>query len=283
MDVERPRGTEPVLVPDAGHQVLPPDHAARVARELGEQVELLAGQLDLLPVELDPAGGDIYFQAVNMHDGVRAATPGATQHRPDARYHLRAAERLDHVVVRAQLEAYHAIHLGPSGRQHQDWDLGGPPQLAADVAAISVGKGQVEQHQVRLHAPRERQRLLGAARRYGLEAFASQGLRERLRDRRLVLHEEDPGRSGRPAPCIQPRRPPAAFQSLELAFVSPWADGAEDPTATSQQGDRRSMSKFKKRALAGATVAALGALAAVALASSPESSSSGANKAAQPV
>ena len=59
VDVERLGGAEPVLVPHAVHQLLAGDDAAGVADELGEQVELLARERELLAVERGAAGGEV--------------------------------------------------------------------------------------------------------------------------------------------------------------------------------------------------------------------------------
>ena len=44
--------------------------------------------------------------------------PGAPQHRPEPQHELADAERLRHVVVRAELEADHAVDLLALRREH---------------------------------------------------------------------------------------------------------------------------------------------------------------------
>ena len=77
-----------------------------------------------------------------------AARLGAAQHRPDAGDHLGAAERLDHVVVGAELEADDAVGLGAAGGEDDDRDARAGADRAADVAAVAVGQVEVEQDQV---------------------------------------------------------------------------------------------------------------------------------------
>jgi hypothetical protein len=152
VDVERLRRPEPVLVPDAAHQVLAADDAAGVARELGEQVELLAAELDLLPADADPARGQVDVEVVHR-DRRRLLGPGGpAQHGADARDHLRGAERLDDVVVGAELEADDAVGLGPAGGDHDHRDVRVAAQPAADVAAVAVGQREVEEDEIGLRA-----------------------------------------------------------------------------------------------------------------------------------
>jgi hypothetical protein len=112
-------------------------------------------------------------------------------HRADARDHLRAAERLDDVVVGAELKPHDAIGLGPMGRQHHDRDISPAAQRPAHLASVAVRQVQVEQHEVGLDLRRGRERLGGGPHRRRLEAGAVQRLREGHRDRRLVLDEQD--------------------------------------------------------------------------------------------
>ena len=162
MDVERLGRAEPVDVPDLRHQVLSLDHPAGIAHQLGEQVELLAREIELLAAEAGDAGRGVELQLTDPNRllvRAGAVSRGApSQHGPYPRDHLAGAERLDHIVVGAQLEADDLVHLGAARGQHHDRHIGAPPQLAADVAAIAVGKGEVEHHQIRLRLSRQLQR-----------------------------------------------------------------------------------------------------------------------------
>src|SRR6185312_15235071 len=190
--VERARGTEPVLVPDLLHERLTADDAAGTLHERGEEVELLAAQLDLRPVEGHTPRREIELQSLHARDtltGGRAAS--APQHRADARDHLGAAEWLDHVVVGAELEADDAVGLCPARGEHDDRGGGVAADLAGDVAAVAVGKHQVEQDEVGVDRAGEPQRLSGGRRHHGLEALALERVGERLGDRAFVLYEKD--------------------------------------------------------------------------------------------
>ena len=141
MHVERLGRAEPVLVPDVGHQVLARDHPAGVAHQPHEQVELLAREVERRAVEHDAACAGIEPQPADLHRRLERrgrVAAAAAQHRADARDHLGGAERLDHVVVGAQLEADDPVRLGAARGEHDDRDRRLAPQLAADLAPVAV-------------------------------------------------------------------------------------------------------------------------------------------------
>jgi hypothetical protein len=76
----------------------------------------------------------------------RAVDP--PEHRSDAREQLAGAERLDDVIVCAELQADHSICFLAAGRQHDDRRRGGAAQLARDVEAVHARQPEVEYHQV---------------------------------------------------------------------------------------------------------------------------------------
>ena len=193
VDVERLGGAEPVDVPDPRHQVLSRHDAPGIPRQLRQQVELLAGQLQLAPVNARGSRGNVKLEPADDERLLEAGAAGlaASQHRADPGDHLGAAEGLDHVVVGAHLEADDAVELGPAGGQHHDRHVRVAPQRSADVTTVAVGKRQVQEDEVRLDALRQLERLGGGPGHHGLEALAFERLRERGRDRLLVLDEED--------------------------------------------------------------------------------------------
>ncbi len=142
------------------------------------------------------------------------------QHSPDARDDLGTRERLDHVVVRADLEAHDAVHLGAAGGEHDDRDLRRAAQGAAHVAAVAVRQREVEEHKVGRGGLEALERLRGRERRDDVEAVPGQGARERLGDGRLVLDEED-ARAGAHGSTV-PRRDPrfeGVLRRFHLGFT----------------------------------------------------------------
>ncbi len=111
----------------------------------------------------------------------------ASRHRTDPRNELAEAERLDDVVVGAELEADDPIDLLALGGDDDDRDVRAGAQLAADRESVDIGQSEVEQDEVgpacveRFAAPLPR----ASRRTLGEEAFG-----ERLCDRVLVLDDE---------------------------------------------------------------------------------------------
>ena len=183
--------------------------------------------------------------------------PRAAQHGADAGDDLGAAERLDHVVVGAELEADDAVGLRAAGGEHDDRHAGAGADRAADVAAVAVGQVEVEQDQVGVEALGQLERAGGGAGDVRLEALAGERLGERLRDRALVLDEQDAGPLGdRHAP--QCRR---GSRGLCPGLTLRWRPlGGPESILLAMKPSRHQIA-------AGVTVVALGALATVALAS----------------
>ena len=148
--VERLHRPEPLRVPHFLEDALALDDRARVLHQQLEQLELLAAQLEDVAVQRHLALGRIEAELSDLDRLVlgRRGRVGAAQHRSDACDHLAGAERLDHVVVGAQLEADDPVRLLAAGGEHDDRNLGGPAELAADVEARPVGQHHVEEHQV---------------------------------------------------------------------------------------------------------------------------------------
>ena len=140
----------PVGVPDLFQDGLAADHRPRILGEQRQQVELLGRQRHLDPLDEDPSGPAIDGQGAEDLDLVRAGRLAAAAHdRPDPGDQLPEAERLDDVVVGAQLQPDHPVDLGPAGGDHQDRDRGAGAQLLAEVVAVHVGQAQVEEHHLR--------------------------------------------------------------------------------------------------------------------------------------
>ena len=112
----------------------------------------------------------------------RAARDG-----PDPRDELAQPERLDDVVVRAELEPDDAVDLLALRRDHDDRHVRAGPQLAADREAVDIGQPNVEQHEV---GRRRVEGFLPGGDTGDLEALRREPLDERLRDRVFVLDDE---------------------------------------------------------------------------------------------
>ena len=92
---------------------------------------------------VEPDGADLDRRVAGA--GRRARAP---QHRPDPRDHLAGAERLDDVVVGAELEPDDPVGLLAARREDDDRDARRRAQLAADVEPGAVREPDVEQDEV---------------------------------------------------------------------------------------------------------------------------------------
>ena len=124
-----------------------------------------------------------------------ATAPAARTDGAHAQDQLAHAERLDHVVVGAQLEADHAVDLFALGGQHHHRRLarGGvaadPP---ADLGPRNVGEHEIQQHDVG-REPRHRLQTVGAVLgRLDREAGGGQVVGQQLTQIRLVFDDQDP-------------------------------------------------------------------------------------------
>ena len=139
MNVERLRRAKPVHVPDVGHQLLPRDHAARLAREPDKQIELLAGEAELVIAPPYPAGALVDPKVLDVQlSALRRLWPTTPQDGSNSSDHLASRERLDNVVISAQLKPDDTIGDRPAGRDHDDRNARVAPDLPADVASVTV-------------------------------------------------------------------------------------------------------------------------------------------------
>ena len=201
----------------------------------------------------------------------RLARGAAAQDGADPRDHLGGAERLDDVVVGAELEADDLVHLGPARGQHHDRHVGAATQLAADVAAVAVGKRQVEHHQVGLArgrpapAPRRRSPVTSGSKPARRSASAngweidssSSTTRMRPPGAWLVIRH---CRAISALPGRPPQVLPALYPPLSGAWKGLFAQCAPQPRARREHREER-----ESKIAAGATVVVLGGLGGLAL------------------
>ena len=120
-----------------------------------KQIELPGGEADLLAIHLHLPGVGIDDQPIESKGRLTARgrasarALGASQHRPHPTHQLARAEGLDHIIIRAHLEAQHPIHLLAPRREHDDGHIATHPQPASDLQSIHARQHQVQHHQIR--------------------------------------------------------------------------------------------------------------------------------------
>ena len=134
-----------------------------------------------------------------------AATSPSTRRRigAHAQDHFAWAERLDHVVVGAELQADQSVGFLGAGSEHDDGHGRFAAEDAADVQPVNARQHQVEDHQVGPGVPEGGQRHLPIAGRDHAEAGLLQVALEHRDDLPLVIHHQDRFRH---RPCSAPLR-----------------------------------------------------------------------------
>jgi len=133
----RPR---PRVVPHFNEEPLARDDYAGLAREGGEQLELLAGQRDGRSVAgRDEVPGDVDAQPARGHGGARRR-PYAAHDRVDAGAQLGDSERLDQVVVGPRTQADDPVPLVSAGGDGDDRHVAAGAQPPAHLDAVHVGQ-----------------------------------------------------------------------------------------------------------------------------------------------
>ena len=109
-----------------------------LARHGRQQLELRRSRLHYPPTDRQahPRNVERQFPRVNDLRSRLSIPLRPPQHGPHARYQLLGAERLDHVVVGTQLEAYQPVTLLTACRQDDDRRAGLPPQGTQHIQAV---------------------------------------------------------------------------------------------------------------------------------------------------
>ncbi len=166
------------------------EHRPGVGGQLDEQFVLLGGERHVDPSIGDLPGALIERQGAQQHPTVgpylRLAA-GAAKHRANTGHQLAKAERLDHVVVGAELQKQHPVDLLTAGRHHDDRHGRLGPKATTHLPPVQVGQPQVQQHQV---GGGSGQGVGAVGHQTHVEALALQAGPQRLADGRVVLDDQ---------------------------------------------------------------------------------------------
>src|SRR5579885_1160534 len=196
VNIDRSRFDERVSPPDHIEQLFARIDAHRVLDEEFQQFEFAQRQVLLSAVDEDLVGAEVDLEAAALVNAGRfgfARRVGASEERLDARDDLARAERLNHVVVRAHLEAEDLVHLGSLGGNDKDREVGRVatrPHLAADFEARRAGKHQVEQKDIGDAAADLFERLCAVGGLLDEESFAFEVVAQQFADVSFVLDDQ---------------------------------------------------------------------------------------------
>ena len=132
--------------------------------------------------------------AVALQQGAFRHTAAPAQNGLDAQHELAHAERLDHVIVRSQAQAHHAVHFLAARREHQHRNgrgLGLAAQPAADLKAVQGGQHHIQDNQARQMPPGQLQPLLAVLGLQHAEALALQIEAQQFADVAFIFHYQD--------------------------------------------------------------------------------------------
>ena len=115
----------------------------------------------------------------------------ASQHGPDARDQLAAAERLGQVIVGAHLQSDHPVHLVALGGEHDDRDVRLGAQAPAQRQAVLAGQHQVEQDEVDPAVGQDLAHGTPVSRGADAKAFLGQRTRDEIADLAVVVDDQD--------------------------------------------------------------------------------------------
>ena len=194
--VDRLLGAAVRLVPDLGEELLLGDDGAAVARQVEQEVELLAAQLERLTGERRGARRGIDHEVGDLDRG-RAVAREPPQQRSDAGVDLLGRERLHDVLVGAGVEQPDDLPLVVARGADDHGDVAHRSQHLQEVAAVDVGEAEVEDHDVGRLVDDRLQR--GQSERRLGDPVAARGERvdERDPDAIVVLDDEHLGHAAR--------------------------------------------------------------------------------------
>ena len=145
---------------------------------------------------------------------VPARSAAALEHPTDPQRQLARAERLDHVVVGAVLQADHPVGLLAERGQHDHRHGRGPAQLPAHLESVHPGQHQIEHEQVGLVGAHQ---LQAGGPVGGLEHFvpvAGQVATQHLAHGVVVVDDQHAFPADRPILAAASRSRPAAATAV---------------------------------------------------------------------
>lgn len=195
VDIHRPRVAQVVRPPHLFQNLVPGEHDAPVAHQMEEEIVFTRKQMDGPSIALHRPRDRIDNQAVCLYrtlPPVRSrAQLDAAERSTNASEQLAEGKRLDHVIVSAQLEPEYTVYLIVTCGDHNNWYRRRGSHHPAYIEAVHLGQHDIQQHQIGLLRPCQRDRLQSGTRDPRLIPFGLEVIHERFRQISIVLHHED--------------------------------------------------------------------------------------------
>ena len=157
---------EVIVVPHLLQDLFAAEGDALVRCQEDQQVELLGRQAHFLARHADGVAGCVDGQVAESHGAVGSLAPGhgAVEHGPDAGHQLARGEGLDHIVVRAALQARQFIVFLAACGQDDDRrvDVAGA-HLPQAGHAVHERHHHIQDHQIVSAAAQQRKRRRAVA------------------------------------------------------------------------------------------------------------------------
>jgi hypothetical protein len=174
-------------------QLVPRQDHARLPAERLEESELLGAKCDRAVADKDFMTRRVDAQVPNAQHSAAAGHAGsASEDGAHARHKLARIERFGEVVIHARVEARDPLGVLRARGERDHRCVRACPQLAQKIDPVRVRKPEVEHDQCGLHFVEKSARSRAGRRVLDDVARVAQVQRDQLRDRRVVLDDDDP-------------------------------------------------------------------------------------------
>ena len=147
------RAAVPIILkaPDLVKQLIAGVNAVGIARQMKQQFQFLGRGVHHFAVHLKLIPGHVDGQLIvgDLLDVLGGGTrAGAAQNRLDPGDNFLGLKRLDHIIVRAQLQTEHLVKGLPLRRDHNNRGVGTLADFTADLPAVQLRHHDIQQHKV---------------------------------------------------------------------------------------------------------------------------------------
>ena len=228
--VDRADIADIIDAPDGVKQLLARVNTAGACEELAQEIVFLEREFQRPSVQGDLVRLFIDGELVHMHGVPLARCLCTPQQSGDALHQHGGAKRLRHIIVRTGIEAHQLVEFLAAGGEHQNGDVGGLSDSAANLPAVALRHHHVEQQKRRVRVRTENgEGLLAVLRLQRRIALAAQKIADQAADMGLVVGDQNFLHRLHPPVfrvflCLILAQPDGAYKRLHNPFTF-WARG----------------------------------------------------------